>query len=149
VAEKALRGSTPPTEARTRIVAPCLPSSHRLRRSQGKTHLVQLPYASVSLEALQDFNTILSFVPNELFRAVIDAETDWLVNDHTNGILYAADTLGRDVGSDTPRDALQLAIDDLRVGPALATADLIALHPSTFSYLKRQKDSLGRVSVGA
>jgi hypothetical protein len=45
---RALRGSYAATEAITRILANT-PSPHRLRRSQGKTHLVQLPYAAVGL----------------------------------------------------------------------------------------------------
>jgi Phage capsid family len=47
------------------------------------------------------------------------------------------------VGADTPLDAIEKAVDDIRVGPMFARADTILLHPSTLGYLKRQKTTLG------
>ena len=45
----------------------------------------------------------------------------------------------RAMGTDTPIDSLQLAFNDLRVGPAFGTADLVALHPTTWNAIRRQK----------
>ena len=106
--------------------------------------------ASVSMEALQDFDTFLSFVPAELQRAIIDAETNQIINGsgtapNMTGILHTSGTLSRAVDVDqTPLDAVQLAFNDLRIGSSFATANLVALHPTTWTYLRSQKDSQGR-----
>lgn len=71
-------------------------------------------------------------------RAVVGAETDFIVNDLTSGLLHVSDTLSRPVGDHAPLDALQQAFDDLRVGPAFATADLVAMHPSTWAHCGRK-----------
>ena len=104
--------------------------------------------ASVSMEALQDFESFLGFVPAELTRAIIDVETDEILNGsgsapHLRGILNTVGILTRDRGTDTPLDAIQKAFDDLRVGSSFATPSLVVLHPSTWSYLRRQKNTLG------
>jgi capsid protein len=106
--------------------------------------------ASVTMEALQDFEAFISWVPHELNRAVINAETDAVVNGNVsggptgmNGILAASGLLSRPIGSDTPLDAIQLAFNDLRTGPAFGTADLVALSPTTWNTLRRQKSSFG------
>lgn len=99
--------------------------------------------ASVSYEAFHDFGTFASWVPVELDRAVIDAESNWLINDPVNGLLWQTGaTFNRFVGADTYLDAIEKAIDDIRVGPMFATADTIVLHPNTFGLLKRQKNTL-------
>ena len=38
---------------------------------------------------------------------------------------------------------MQLAFNDLRVGPAFATADLVALHPTTWNAIRREKTTFG------
>lgn len=103
----------------------------------------------ISNEALNDWSYFRSWVPTELQRSIINAETYEIVNGdgtppHMKGLLHTDNVLTRDIGSDTPLDAVQLAIDDLRVGPAFATADTAAFHPTTWNYLRRQKDSLNR-----
>ena len=55
------------------------------------------------------------------------------------GILNVSGLLTRAQGTDTPIDAIQRAFNDLRVGSAFATADLVALHPSTWNSIRRQK----------
>ena len=100
------------------------------------------------MEALQDFESFLGFVPAELTRAIIDVETDEILNGsgsapHLRGILNTVGILTRDRGTDTPLDAIQKAFDDLRVGSSFATPSLVVLHPSTWSYLRRQKNTLG------
>ena len=100
--------------------------------------------ASVSMEALQDYESFQNWIPLELTRALINAETAEVVSGsgtapHMTGILNTSGLLTRAMGSDTPIDALQLAFNDLRVGPAFATADLVALHPTTWSAIRRAK----------
>ncbi len=110
--------------------------------------------ASISMEALQDFDSFLQFVPSELMRAVIDAETNEIVNGsgsspHQLGLLNVSGTLTRAFPTSgdstlTALDCLELAINDLRVGAAYCKADMMAMHPGTFSFLRRQKDDYGR-----
>lgn len=107
--------------------------------------------ASISMEALNDFKTFENFVPRELTLAVINAETNYIVNGTgttgalpgMTGLLETAGTLTRAVGSDTPVDSLQEAINDLRVGSSFANADLIVMHPTTWLYVKTQKATTG------
>jgi HK97 family phage major capsid protein len=101
-----------------------------------------------SLQAIRDFDSFMSFAPAELQRAVINAETDQVVNgDGTGadmlGILATPGVLKRAVGADTPVDAIVSAFNDLRVGPSFGTADLVAMHPSTWNYVRLQKNQYG------
>jgi HK97 family phage major capsid protein len=105
--------------------------------------------ASVSWEIFRDFPTFASFVPTELGRAVVDAESDWICNASVTGLIWQTNTLTRLVGADTPLDAIEKAVDDIRVGPMFARADTILLHPSTLGYLKRQKPLWGPTSSAA
>lgn len=100
--------------------------------------------ASVTMEALQDYESFVNWIPTELTRALIDAETDQIVNGsgtgaNMTGILNVSGLLTRAQGADTPIDAIQKAFNDLRVGSAFATADLIAMHPTTWNAIRRQK----------
>lgn len=104
--------------------------------------------ASVSMEALQDFESFMGFVPTELTRAIIDAETNEILNGsgdapHPKGILNTTGILTRAKGTDTPLDTIQKAFDDLRVGSSFAVPSIVVLHPSTWSYLRREKNTLG------
>lgn len=105
--------------------------------------------ASVSMEALQDFGSFMSFVPTEVTRAVADAEADEVINGtgsdgHMRGILHFSGLQTRSVGTDTPLDAVQKAFNDLRTGSSFATPDLVITSPDVLSYLRRQKDDLHR-----
>jgi hypothetical protein len=104
--------------------------------------------ASVSMEALADFDYFSSWVPRELSRAIINKETGSLVMGAgspdmtgfvaTSGVLTRAYSSQHDVSG---LDTLIQATNDIRVGPAFGEADLIALHPTTWSWLKRTKTS--------
>jgi HK97 family phage major capsid protein len=107
--------------------------------------------ANVTMEALQDFDSFAQVVPNELHRALVDAETAQIavgsgVGANMLGILNSTGTLTRSFPAtgETALDCVALAINDLRVGPAYARADLVAMHPGTFSYLRRQKSTQGQ-----
>ncbi len=55
---------------------------------------------------------------------------------------------GADTGSGvTALDSIEIAITALRTGPALATPDLLVLHPSTSSKLRCVKDAMERFMV--
>jgi HK97 family phage major capsid protein len=110
--------------------------------------------ASFSMEALHDFGTFLTFVPAEMQRAVIDAESDQIINGNgtapnMTGILATSNVLTRayptsPATNETGLDTLELAVNDIRVGPAFAKVDLFVMSPGTYSALRRLKDILGR-----
>ena len=100
--------------------------------------------ASVTMEALQDYDSFSQWIPLELTRALINAETNPVVNGTGTapdmlGILNTSGLLTRAMDTDTPIDAIQKSFNDLRIGPAFATADLVALHPTTWNAIRRQK----------
>lgn len=101
-----------------------------------------------SRQLADDFPTWMSFVPQELTRALIDEETRQIVSGNgtteLNGLLNTSDVLERSKGSDTRIDALVNAANDIRVGPAFGNADLILLNPSTWTAVKTSKDTQGR-----
>ncbi len=107
---------------------------------------------SFSLQAIRDFSDFMSFAPSELTRAVVNEETNQIVNGTGSGsdmvgILATPGVLtrhpGMDSPADTPVDTVVKAINDIRVGPGFGKADLIAMHPSTWTYLRTQKNSYG------
>jgi HK97 family phage major capsid protein len=115
-------------------------------RTQSFTKIAAL--ASFSTESLQDFSHFMGFVPAEMFRALIDARTDEIVNGsgsspHMLGLLNQSGTLTRAIGSDTPVDCLKKAFNDLRVGTAYARANLVAMHPTTWADIQLQKSTGG------
>ncbi len=71
--------------------------------------------ASVSMEALQDFAAFTTWVPHEIQRALIEAETNWVINGSGTGLLNVSGVLTRSMGTDTPIDALRKAINDVRI----------------------------------
>lgn len=108
---------------------------------------------AISHESLQDFSTFLDYVQTELSRQAIDVENSELLNGdgtaghlfglcRTSGILTHALT-----GPETSLDAIEVGITNLKVGPALADADLIVTHPATWSSIRRTKDTQGRYLV--
>jgi hypothetical protein len=99
--------------------------------------------ATISMEIAADFAVFMKFVPSELFRAIVDAETDYFVNNGTNGLLNVSGVLTRSVGSDTNIDALAKAANDIRVGSAFGEADLVAMHPITWDAIRLSKATTG------
>lgn len=117
-------------------------------------------HSAVSWEILSDWNNFTSYVQGELFRQVVDVENTQLLSGtgtnqllgflQTSGILtYPVGGSGTTSDGETPLDGIEAAIAVLRTGPALAEADLLVLHPTTWSAIRRSKDSLGRYLVQA
>ena len=104
--------------------------------------------ASVSMEALQDFSAFMQWVPHELFNALVDAETNQVLNGTGSpqmlGILNSSGTLTRAIGSDTPIDCIRKSINDIRVGSSFTKADLVLTHPTTWADLTLQKSTTGQ-----
>jgi HK97 family phage major capsid protein len=110
--------------------------------------------ATFSRLLLDGFQGFYAFVPQDLRRAVIDAETDQICNaDGTGanmtGILHTSGVQTRPVGTDTVFDARVKAFNDLRVVTSYATADLVALHPSTWTKMRTQKATTGAYLLAA
>lgn len=104
--------------------------------------------ASISMEALEDYDHFATWLPQELQRAVYDAENAEVLNGsgtapHMRGLLNTSGILTRAMSSDTPLDAIRKAISDLRTGSAYATASLIIINPLTLADLELQKSSTG------
>jgi Phage capsid family len=93
-----------------------------------------------SEEAISDFSTFMTFVPAALMSAVIDAETNWIVNTELAGV---SGVLTRSVGADSPLTAVRKAFNDIRTGAAFGKADLVLMHPSTLTNLQTQTTTGG------
>lgn len=97
-----------------------------------------------SRQLADDFPTWMTFVPQALTNALIDTETDQIVNGTGNGellgLLNTPGILERSKGSDSRIDAIVKAMNDIRVGQAYANANLVLMHPTTWTAIKTQKD---------
>lgn len=105
-------------------------------------------------EVLADFDTFLAYLQTELTRSVIDVENAQILNgdgvgENLLGILNTPGLLVRAKGTDTALDAVELAISDLRTGPAYTNPTALVIHPTTWSSIRRSKDSQGRYLLGA
>lgn len=111
-------------------------------------------HVGISYETLQDFTNFQSYATVELLRALEDVENAQLLSGsgtsgNMTGFLATSGILTHDASADTGTgvtviDSLEKSITALRVGAALATADLLVLHPSTWSAIRRLKDTTGR-----
>jgi HK97 family phage major capsid protein len=105
-----------------------------------------------SVEILEDTNSdVFSFAGSELSRKLIDAESDFLVNntDTSNGwskgLLYADDTQSLSALSyDSPIDACLAAYELIRsTTQSFARANLVLVHPATGLALRTVKATTG------
>jgi HK97 family phage major capsid protein len=105
-------------------------------------------------EVLADFGTFLAYLTSELARTVIEAENAQILNgdgtgDNLLGLLNTSGMLTRAKATDTALDAVEQAIADLRTGPSYVDPDLLVFHPTTWSSIRRTKDTTGRYILGA
>lgn len=110
--------------------------------------------ASVVDESIADFAGFAGYVGTELQRLIVDVENDQVLNgsgtgENLLGLLKQTGILTRAKGTDTALDAMEQAITDLRSGPAFCDADTIVLHPTTWSSMRRSKDTQGRYLLNA
>lgn len=114
-------------------------------------------HGAVTHEAMLDYNAFADYFQGELIRTVIDVETAQLLNGDgtgtnltgltkTSGILTSAVSTAP---AETNIDAIERAVAEMRVGSALAVADVIVMHPTSWSIIRRSKDSYGRYMVAA
>ncbi|MCV7422992.1 phage major capsid protein [Mycobacterium yunnanensis] len=111
-------------------------------------------HVGISYETLSDFPAFLGYAEIELTRQLQDVENTELLSGsgtdkHMTGFLNTSGILTHDASTDTGTgvtviDSLIKGIAQLRVGPALADANLLVLHPNTWSAIQRLKDTTGR-----
>jgi HK97 family phage major capsid protein len=105
--------------------------------------------AAFSRELLDDFSDFVGFVPDEMSKALIDAETNYVVNNATAGILATSGILTRNAagawptGSATAIDAVMAGINDIRVGSSFCKANLILMHPTTWLDMRTTRTTTG------
>lgn len=108
----------------------------------------------LSWEIISDWPAFQSYCGTELYRQIIDVENAQLLSGSGSGgdmtgFLSTTGILTHDASADTGTnvtviDSIEKSIAQLRVGSALATANLLVLHPSTWSAIRRLKDTVGR-----
>ena len=114
-------------------------------------------HCGISWESWADYEAFTQAVQTELMKQIIDLENHELVYGDPvtglNGMTTAAGilTLAATGGTAIPPnnwDDLAAAIAKLRTGSALASPDLLCVHPDTSANIRVQKDSLGRYVSG-
>lgn len=100
-------------------------------------------------ELLEDYAAFAQYIQLELRRIIVDEENAQILSgsgtgDDLLGLLLTSGILTRAKGTDTGLDALEQAMTDLRTGPSFTAADAVVLNPTTWSSLRRTKDTQGR-----
>lgn len=111
----------------------------------------------LSWEVINDWPAFQTYCGTDLYKRVVDAENDQLLNGDGTGLnmtrFYETPNIlthtSGTLGTDTHIDHFEEAIAELRTGEALAEADLIVLHPTTWSAIRRTKDAYERYIVSA
>lgn len=115
--------------------------------------------ATANDEDLQDFADFRDYIASELQRIVIDEENSQVLSgdgtgENLTGLLTQTGIQTLDASTAGPSgaalegvDAIEEAITMLRTGAAFCEATAVVLHPSTWSLLRRAKDSYGRYLV--
>ena len=124
----------------------------------------------LSWEIISDWPAFQSYANVELYRQIVDLENELLVSGNSGiavysgaydyesptgiqGFLSTPGILEYDASVDvggsgstllSAFDSFEKSIAMMRVGPALATPDVIVIHPDTWSAIRRIKDDFGR-----
>ena len=117
-------------------------------------------HVGISWEAYSgDYPAFVSAVQTELMRKLTDCENAQLFGGtgeamgQVNGIAVATGTLSLDASTITtqpgPWDAIEQGIEMLRSGPCLAEPDLMLVHPTTWSLIRRATNTYGEYYVAA
>jgi HK97 family phage major capsid protein len=97
-------------------------------------------------ESLADYAEWAGIISQELTAAIVHAENAQLLSGsgvapNMVGLLATSGILTHPKGTDTALDALEIAVETLRTGPAFADADTVLMHPSDWSAIRRAKAS--------
>jgi hypothetical protein len=105
-------------------------------------------HLGLTWESIQDWDAFTASATTELQREVIDEENAMILSQlNTTGILTHAATAAPTPPASSYSD-IEQAIGQLRVGPALAVADLLVINPSSWSAIRRQTNTLGNFLIG-
>jgi HK97 family phage major capsid protein len=111
-------------------------------------------HTALSWETISDWSNFTQYALGEIVRQVVNVENAELIAGpgtagHLHGFLGTSGILTHAVANGTTNtlDDVEQSIATLRSGPALAEADLLVLHPNTWSAMRRTKDSYGRYLV--
>ncbi|UMB71763.1 phage major capsid protein [Mycobacterium paraterrae] len=115
-------------------------------------------HVGISYESIADYPTFYGYAQQEVIRQIGDVENSELLTGsgtggHMTGFLSTSGILTHDASADTGTnvtalDSIEMAITQLRTGSAFAEANLIVLHPNSFSALRRLKNTLGNFLIG-
>jgi HK97 family phage major capsid protein len=113
----------------------------------------------LSYEIINDFEAFHAYAVIELQRQVVDQENQQLLTGsgtapNMTGLFNTSGILTHDASTDTGTnvtvwDSLNVALNLLRTGPALAEGNLWVFHPSDWNFIRRVKDAYGRFLVSA
>ena len=106
----------------------------------------------LSYESLRDWPNFTSYAHQEMTKQIIDVENQQLLSGagtggQITGFLNTTGILTHTISTETGLDAVEMSIAALRSGSALAEADLLVLHPATWSALRRTKSTYGTYLV--
>jgi HK97 family phage major capsid protein len=114
-------------------------------------------HVGLSYEIINDFEAFQQYAGQELYKDIIDSENLQLLSGsgvapNMTGFFNTSGILTHDCSTDTGTnvtvwDSLEIAINTLRVGPALAECDLMVFNPTDWSAIRRVKDAYGRFLV--
>ena len=105
-----------------------------------------------SLEILQDHEAFAQWLPVELQRSVVNAESLALFQNNAsggptgsefNGLLATSGTLAQDATGLPAADAISLAYTKIRTGSAFSEPDLVIMSPTTAASILRTKATTG------
>lgn len=115
-------------------------------------------HVGIPYETLQDFQSFEGYAHTELMRQIQDVENAQLLSGsgttgNMTGFAHTSGVLTHDASADTGTgvtalDSIEESITALRTGSSLAEANLLVLNPSTFSAIRRLKNTLGNFLIG-
>ncbi|OBH43375.1 hypothetical protein A5687_14950 [Mycobacterium mantenii] len=115
-------------------------------------------HVGISYESIADYPAFYGYAQAEVMRQICDVENAQLLSGsgssgNMTGFLSTSGILTHDASADTGTnvtalDSIEMSIAQLRVGSALAEANLIVMHPNTFSAIRRLKNTLGNFLIG-
>jgi HK97 family phage major capsid protein len=116
-------------------------------------------HVGLSYEIVNDFEAFHQYAVIELQRQVVDQENQQLLTGsgtapNMTGFFNTSGILTHDCSTDTGTgitlwDSLNIALNLLRTGPALAVGNLWVFNPTDWNYIRRIKDAYGRFLVSA
>ncbi|OBK98030.1 phage major capsid protein [Mycobacterium sp. 1165178.9] len=115
-------------------------------------------HVGISYESISDYPTFYGYAQAEVMKEIMDVENAQILSGsgtsgNMTGFLNTSGILTHDASADTGTnvtalDSIEMSIAQLRVGSALAEADLIVMHPTTYSAIRRLKNTLGNFLIG-